>query len=297
MFGSLKIILQKRKKEMKRIEKLIQKYPSRIICLFFIAMSACQQADMTVEATYSNDIYLLKEYKVERHPTVVRNGCGLDIYHEGNTALDTMYLSNKLPSWHPNYPYDNGATLKKYSSETGDSIAFNYDLLFYNEFAYAQNYAGDYNGSGYPVIFMYTDPQNDNNSTKAVMVGQGVTFFNNFTADSITAARIAGLEADPLIDLASYRTELHTSTVDGSVMLQSTIAPIYKQLVIGNKFRPTIGGVFTISDASDEAQEDLQPVFLIKTREGFYAKFMVTRFKGVGADTQKLTLQWQAIKK
>lgn len=282
---------------MKRIEKLIQKYPSRILCLFFIVISACQQADMTVEATYSNDIYLLKEYKVERHPTVVRNGCGLDIYHEGNTALDTMYLSNKLPSWHPNYPYDNGATLKKYSSETGDSIAFNYDLLFYNEFAYAQNYAGDYNGSGYPVIFMYTDLQNDNNSTKAVMVGQGVTFFNNFTADSITAARIAGLEADPLIDLASYRTELHTSTVDGSVMLQSTIAPIYKQLVIGNKFRPTIGGVFTISDASDEAQEDLQPVFLIKTREGLYAKFMVTRFKGVGADTQKLTLQWQAIKK
>lgn len=281
---------------MKKIRILVSAYSGWISCFLFIVFSSCQQEELTVKSLYSNDLYQLKEYKVERHPTVARNGYGLDFYHEGSSLLDTMYLSDRLPSWHPNYPYAGGAILKKLSTETGDSVAFNYDLLFYNEFAYAQNYAGDYNGSGYPVLFMYTDPENEANSTKAVRVGQGVTFFNSFTADSITSIRIAALKADPLINLAEYRTELHTSTVDGMITLQSTISPIYQQLVIGNKFRPNIGGVFVLADVSDEAQLELQPVFLIKTREGLYAKFMVTRFKGVGVDTQKLTLQWQAIK-
>lgn len=281
---------------MKKIRILVSAYSGWISCFLFIVFSSCQQEELMVKSLYSNDLYQLKEYKVERHPTVARNGYALDFYHEGSSLLDTMYLSDRLPSWHPNYPYAGGAILKKLSTETGDSVAFNYDLLFYNEFAYAQNYAGDYNGSGYPVLFMYTDPENEANSTKAVRVGQGVTFFNSFTADSITSTRIAALKADPLINLAEYRTELHTSTVDGTITLQSTISPIYQQLVIGNKFRPNIGGVFVLADVSDEAQLELQPAFLIKTREGLYAKFMVTRFKGVGVDTQKLTLQWQAIK-
>lgn len=269
-----------------------------VIFLVFLSIgfSSCQQEEPDQKVVYSNDVYQLKEYKVERHPPVVRNGFAMDIYHEGNASLDTMYLrSDRLPAWHPNYPYADGYVIRRCNMETADSVYFKYDLLFYNEFAYAQSYSGDYNGTGFPVIFMYADPTNDDNSTKALMVGQGIDYFNAFTSDSITSSRIENLKSDPLVDLSLFRTELHTSTVDGFVTLRSDIEPFYQTLLIGNKFRPNIGGVFDVSDVSDDDQINYQPVFLIKTREGLYAKFMVTRFKGVGVDTQKLTLQWQAL--
>jgi len=236
-------------------------------------MLSCQQEDITTQekTVYNDSIYDLKQYKVERHPTLVRNGFGMDIYHDGNVLLDTMYL------------------------KTANS-SFNYDLLFYSEMAYFPLSTGDYSSSGYPVIFLYTDTLNDANSVKAAMIGQGLNCFNSFSIDSVTSIQIAKLQSDPYIILANYRTEVHTTTIDGAILLQSTANALFTDLSIGIKFRPNIGGVFTIDDVSDEAQIDLQPVFLIKTREGLYAKFMVTRFKGVGVDTQKLTLQWQALK-
>ena len=262
--------------------------------LFAHFLVGCRQKEVVTPTVYSNDIYDLKVYKVERHPPVVRNGFGIDIYHQGNSGLDTMYLSDSLPSWHPNACNDKGIHL--YRSSNGQKVEFSYDLLFYNEFAYSQNYAGDYNGTGYPVIFIYTDPGKEKNSTKAAMVGIGVNFFNAFTIDSITPQRIDLLKSDPVIDLSKYRTEIHTATVDGVIMLQDDAYKLYSTLVIGNKFRPSIGGVITGITADDVNQINFQPVFLIKTREGLYAKFMVTLFKGVGVDTQKLTLQWQALK-
>lgn len=237
-----------------------------------LLLVSCQQETTTTpNVTYNDSIYSLKQYKVQRDPTVVRNGFGIDIYHEGNSSLDTLYLKSA-------------------------NSTFGYDLLFYNEMAYAPLANGDYSGSGYPVIFMYTDTLNVSKTVTAALVGQGVTYFNSFTKDSITAKQIAKLKPDPYINLAKYRTEIHTTKTNGSMLLQTTATTLYNSLMIGHKFRPNIGGVFNISDVSAEAQIDLQPVFLIKTREGLYAKFMVTRFKGVGNDTQKLSLQWQAIK-
>lgn len=264
-----------------------------LFTVIMCSVTSCQQEDLTEPVTYSDDIYELKSYNVERHPTVVRNGFGMDIFHQGNSGLDSMYLSDDLPAYHPNNCADTGATL--YCLYEGENYEFKYDLLFYNEFAYSQNAAGDYNGTGFPVIFMYTDPTNDNNSTKAIMVGQGIDCFNAFTYDS-SYSYVSSLTADPQICMADYRTYLNTETVQGTITLRDSVEPLYETLTIGNKFRPNIGGVFTLEDVSDEAQVDLQPVFLIKTREGLYAKFMVTRFKGVGTNTQKLTLQWQALK-
>ena len=239
------------------------------IILFLVS---CQQETTTTPVvTYNDSIYSLKQYMVQRDPTVVRNGFGMDIYHEGNSSLDTLYLKSA-------------------------NSTFTYDLLFYNELAYTPLSTGDYSGSGYPVIFMYTDTLNTTKSVTAALVGQGITYFNSFTKDSITATQIAKLKSDPYINLAKYRTEIHTATINGSILLQTTVTSLYNSLIIGQKFRPNIGGVFNITDVSAEVQIDLQPVFLIKTREGLYAKFMVTRFKGVGSDAQKLSLQWQAIK-
>jgi hypothetical protein len=242
-----------------------------LLCTIILSLfSSCQQKQEELVVSYSDDIYSLKEYKVERHPTLVRRGFGMDIYHEGDASSDTMYLKS-------------------------DTSTFTYDLLFYNEYAYTELSTGDYSYSGYPVIFMYTDTADSSQSVKAVMVGQGIDRFEEFTYDSI-ARYVSSLKSDPYIDLSKYRTEVHTSSVDGYILLLDTVSTLYAKLVIGNKFRPDIGGVITGVSAEDEDQIYQQPVFLVKTREGLYAKFMVTRFKGIGADTQKLTLQWQAIK-
>ena len=264
------------------------------LCAFIgaLVLNSCQQEEVFEETvSYNTDIYTLKEYMVERHPPVVRNGFGIDIYHEGNSGCDTIYFSIDLPPYHPNNCSDSGTITYRYYE--GNSIAMEYDLLFYNEFAYSQNYAGDYNGTGYPVIFMYTDPDKEN-STKAVMVGQGIDCFDAFTADSISAY-CNRLTSDAQVCMADFRTYLNTETVQGTITLHEDVSELYSTLTIGNKFRPNIGNAFEMESVSDESQINLQPVFLIQTREGLYAKFMVTRFKGTGSETQKLTIQWQAI--
>lgn len=268
-------------------------------CIVLSGLIACQQEDSIPQEAlnsnvieYSDDIYTLKQYKAERHPPVCRNGMGMDIYHFGNSSCDTLYFDyESLPAWHPNNLTSTGV-----STIRCDSVEFQYDLLFYNEFAYTLLSTGDYSPIGFPAIFLYTDPTDDSKSSKAVMVGQGINCFNAFTADSVTAERIAGLSGDALVNLANYRTEVHTATIDGKIMLYDEIGAYYHTLTIGNKFRPNIGGIFDMDDVSDVAQINYQPVFLIRTREGLYAKFMVTRFKGVGQDVQKMSLQWQALK-
>jgi hypothetical protein len=245
-------------------------------CFFLLILSflSCQQDDglSAKRIVYSDDIYELKEYKVERHPPVLRNGFGMDMYHEGDASADTMYFASS------------------FSLDT-----FKYDLRFFNEFTYSKNALGDYAGTGYPVIFMYTDTLDDANSAKACMIGQGVDLFESFSYSDINDYKDK-LVSDPYIYLDRLRTELHTETVDGTVMLRNSVKTLYNSLAIGNKFRPNIGGVFEMSSASDETQIDLQPVFLIQTREGLYSKFMVTRFKGTGEDTKKLTLQWRDLR-
>jgi hypothetical protein len=276
--------------------------------LAFIPIS-CQQEDPTSredpnsKIEYGTDTYALKEYKVERHPPVVRNGFGMDIFHAGGADLDTLYLDTELPPLHPNKPTADGLLpVKRYTdAETLEEkeAAFAYDLLFFNEFVYVPQVTGDYSSTGYPVIFLYTDPDDESVTVAAALVGQGKSYFNAFTKDSVTA-HLADLRSDPLIDLPSLRTELYAQTaeggiVDGTIMLRDGVEELYKTLVIGNKFRPNIGGVFSGMEADEETQHLYQPVFLVRTREGLYAKFMVTRFKGTGADTQRLTLQWQAL--
>lgn len=259
-----------------------------LLSVFF----SCQQEDTEEPIIYSDDIYSLKEYQLERCVAVIRNGVGMDFYHEGDASIDLHYFhADSLPAWHPNNCADTGTVV--YVQCDGESYIYQYDIMLYNEYWYSKNYNGDYNGSGNPVIFMYTDPD-AGTSVKAAMIGQGVDCFNSFCYDNIEDFEDS-LSADPFICLADYRTEMHNETVDGTIMLRDTISPVYASLTIGNKFRPNIGGVFSIDDPSDEAQEDIQPVFLIKTREGLYAKFMVVRFKGTGTTTKKLSVQWQAI--
>ncbi len=265
-----------------------------LLIVSIIVFISCQQDNVEEEKIdYNTDIYEVKTYKLERCVAVIRNGCGLDFYHQGDSGFDTLYFpSIGLPAWHPNNCADTGTT--NYKEYEGEQYEFKYDLLFYNEYWYAPNANGDFYGSGNPVIFMYTDPYDDENSVQAAMVGQGVDCFDGFIFDSISKYEGA-LTSDPFMCLSDYRTEMHTSTVDGTIMIRDSISEVYASLTIGNKFRPNTGGVFELDDSADEAQRDLQPVFLVKTREGLFAKFMVTRFKGTGSDTKKLSIKWQAI--
>jgi hypothetical protein len=260
-----------------------------------VCFHSCQQDEDEPKVVYGTDIYELKSYKIPRMPTVMRGGWGMDIYHLGNSSHDSTYFDvAQLPAYHPNNPVATGAVVTKPDAETNENVKFEYDLLFYNEMGYSLTNTGDYTSKGNPVIFMYTDAAHAGNSTQATIVGYGVAFFNTFTYADITKAITDNLKADPLVALASYRTELHTATVDGAVTLEDDIYPFYATLTIGNKFRPAYADWLPAGNNPDEI--DKQAVFLIKTREGLYAKFMVTDFQGTGADTQMLTLQWQALK-
>ncbi|MDR3366388.1 MAG: hypothetical protein LBO71_05435 [Prevotellaceae bacterium] len=270
---------------------------SKILSILALFFASCQQEGGEEETPVAAEkgAYDLKEYKVERHPPVVRNGFGMDIYHSGGSELDTLYLDTELPPWHPNNPTAEGSAILRRAKGSGEPASFEYDLLFYNEYAYTPQVTGDYSNTGFPVIFMYADPANAAKSTKAAMVGQGIACFSAFTADSI-ARHLHRLRSDSLVNLDAHRTEIHSKTVNGKILLRENAEALYNSLVIGNKFRPNVGHVFDLPDVSDEAQVAMQPVFLVQTREGLFAKFMVTRFKGVGMDTQKANVQWQALK-
>ena len=92
---------------------------------------------------------------------------------------------------------------------------------------------------------------------------------------------------DGLTDDGEYN--LDSCKVDG-LYDRDLVMAAYDVCVIGNKFRTR---VLEIPEGSEE--KDLQPVFLVKTLEGGYVKFMVKQFKGDGADKQKTIVQWQVM--
>ncbi|HSQ41219.1 MAG TPA: hypothetical protein VLM37_02945 [Fibrobacteraceae bacterium] len=155
---------------------------------------------------------------------------------------------------------------------------YSYDLVLYNVMVYYIGDTGDSTSEGCPAILMYTS---DSVSVAAYQVGKGTDFFDSYT--TITAEEIDSLKTDPVVDFDSLHYGAESIEKD-------TLMNAYSQLVIGNKFRAT---VLEIPDGSTEQEE--QPVFLVKTREGGYAKFMVYQFQGSGDDKQKTLVRWQVL--
>ena len=244
----------------------------QILFLMTILLSAsCSEDVFENEIVYPESIWDVRSYKIERHPTVNRNGFGMDLLTLGADSLDSQYLTEE--------------TIK----------TFPFDLLFYNDFSYTQSFTGDWNGSGNPVIFM-------NTGVKAAIVGYGVGRFDSFTAAEI-ANFTDSLKVDPVLDLESTKhrhSEKCTMNSDGTYsheegfQVQSLVRVEYAKLIIGNKFRPNLGGEFECN-TDDPEQINMQPVFLVKTREGAFSLFMVTLFKGTGADTQKSSVLWKLV--
>ena len=242
-----------------------------MICATLFTISSCSDDIEVKGPDYTDDVWETRVYKVERHPTLIRNGFGIDLLHEGTSELDVLYMTE--------------TTINE----------FPFDLVFSSDQAYTKNNAGEWSGSGNPVIMLASD-------VKAKMIGAGIDLFNSFAASDI-AAHKSGLASDPVLDLESTKHKHDDSCVKGAdgkynhdegFYIQSLIRAEYKKLIIGNKFRPTIGGVFE-SKTDDPEQVNLQPVFLVETKEKAYSLFMVTLFQGTGEDKQKTALTWRLL--
>jgi len=224
--------------------------------LFIFACTACNKQDVTPQIPTGT--FDVKNYKAERHPTINRMGFGMDFVHD-SLSTDTLYLTTSM-----------------YQS------SFKWDLLLYNEMSYYQNNVGDWVSVGNPVIFIYTDTINPENSVKAYKVGEGQTFFTQFT--SINQNMIDSLKADTWVNLQKARDS------KTGYLLRDSILELYNKLIIGNNFRAV-----SLQERLDagEKEADIQPVYLVQTRDKYYAKFMVYQYKGNGVDVQKTLIRWQ----
>ena len=151
---------------------------------------------------------------------------------------------------------------------------FKADAMFYNLMVYFTDENGDTQSEGSPAILL-------EGTAMAALVGTGIDFFTEFS--DVTPDMINNLASDASNDLSLCKNS------DG-LYDRDLVLATYEQCVIGNKFR---GRLIVIPEGGSE--QDVQPVFLIKTSEGSYVKFMVKQFKGDGADKQKTIVQWQLI--
>ncbi len=223
-----------------------------ILTLLSIFVISCDNDDETPSSIVQGD-YPVKEYYIERDPSVNIWGAGMDLIHSEcaleDTELDTTYLE-----------------------EEDD---FEYDLKFYVVKAYSYNGNGDLTSEGCPAILLASD-------VRAVQIGAGVSFFEDY--DTITAETLTQLEYDFAINYDDY---INDST---GFYMQDDLYAALDSCIIGQSFRSNI---LEIPEGSTEEEE--QPVYLIETPEGGYAKFMVKQFKGDGAYKKQSLIMWQVI--
>jgi len=152
---------------------------------------------------------------------------------------------------------------------------FTYDIKFYIVKSYYYDTNGDLQNEGCPAMLLSTE-------TEACKLGEGVDYFDSLT--TITEEMIAQLLTDPVINYEDYKDE---ST--GFYERDSLFAALDK-CVIGQSFRSNI---LVIPDGKTE--QEVQAVYLVKTREGAYAKFMVKQFKPAKPRQKQSLVRWQVI--
>ncbi len=157
--------------------------------------------------------------------------------------------------------------------------SINYDLLFCNIKVYNLDENGDTLWSDCPAIYLYTGSGNSNSSAKAYNMGAGITSFNSFTF--VNPLKESELAADYAIDLGTCKD------ASGN-FVKAKVMDAYTWLVIGNTFNTELLAI----DGSNTEQE-VQPVFMVKTREGLFAKFMVTYYQLSNTNEVITQLQWK----
>jgi len=200
------------------------------------------------------------------------------IYAQGNATLEyKLEREAKINRQGIGLDFVHESTGLDTAFMTTDRV-FTWDLMFYNVMVYYRGPTGDSLSEGCPGFLLYNT---GSDSVLATQVGKGLTFFESY--NTILPAQIQSLHGDPQVDF----TALHY----GNASIQrDTLMNAYSTLVIGNSFRAS---VLSIPEGSTEQAE--QPVFLVRTREGAYAKFMVKQFQGEGADKKKTVILWQVL--
>jgi len=152
-----------------------------------------------------------------------------------------------------------------------ENSVFPYDIKFFIVKVYFKDDKGDTKNEGSPALILSPNVQ-------ACRIGEGITFFNEFK--TVTPEILAQLKADLPINYDSLKNS--TGMYD-----RKLVHAALDKLIIGQQFR---SGSLVVPEGLTE--EQVQPVFLIKTPEGKYAKFMVKQFMGEGPDQKKTTFRW-----
>ena len=217
--------------------------------LLAIAFTACETEDENKPVTQGE--FPVKEYYLERNPSVNPWGAGMDFIHaedkNAETDLDYLYLS----------------------PDTSNQ----YDIKFYIVKAYFTDNVGDTKSEGCPAMLL-------GEGVTACKVGEGVQYFDSLSL--ITEEMIASLVSEPAVDYEGCK-------VDGKYNRTELFAAI-DQCVIGRSFR---SNVLVVPEGKTE--QEVQAVYLVKTAEGGYAKFMVKQFKADPPNEKQTVVRWQVI--
>lgn len=178
------------------------------------------------------------------------------------TGMDLVHSECKLEETSLDY---------EYLTEGSD---FTYDLKFYIVKAYYTDKNGDTQSEGCPAILLGKD-------VMACKLGIGVAFFDSLI--TITEEMTGLLTTEPEVDYDACKDT--SGTYDRELLFASI-----DQCIIGRSFRSNI-----LEVPEDKTEQEVQPVYLIKTSEGGYAKFMVKQFKGDAPQEKQTLMRWQVI--
>jgi hypothetical protein len=167
--------------------------------------------------------------------------------------------------------HDDSGSDTTYLEETDD---FPFDLKFYTVKAYYTDDNGDTQSEGCPAVLLAS-------GTMGCKIGIGITYFDSLTI--VTPEMVAKLTAEHIFNYDDCKN------AQGKYDRTMVLAQL-DQCIIGESFR---SGVLVIADGSTE--QESQAVYLIKTREGGYAKFMVKQFKGDVPNQKQTIVRWQVI--
>ncbi len=155
-----------------------------------------------------------------------------------------------------------------------DGSTFPFDIKFYTVKSYYVDGNGDTKSEGCPAMLLGTD-------VSACKLGAGVAFFDSLTV--INEDMLAQLATEPAVDYEACKN--NSGKYDRDLLFASL-----NQCIIGRSFR---SNVLVIPPGKTESE--VQPVYLIKTSEGGYAKFMVKKFQGEVPNEKKTLVRWQVI--
>jgi len=148
-----------------------------------------------------------------------------------------------------------------------------FDIKFYTVKAYYTDDKGDTKSEGCPAMLL-------GDGVTACKIGIGVAFFDSLLI--VSDAMVESLTTEPKVDYEACK-------VDGKYDRTLLFAAVDK-CIIGRSFR---SNVLVIPEGKTE--HEAQAVYLVKTKEGGYAKFMVKQFQGDKPKEKQTLVRWQVI--